>query len=693
MNQFSCSEQERILQDYIQAYDSTKEIPRALYGIGANTIYLLENLEGYNIVCIIDSHSYGQIINGYNVYSHNDKIIRKIQEIVIVAAYISLPIIYERIKHIENEGIAIKTVFGKLVSECIEEKEQFNKYVYPNEEELIKKINQYDMISFSALDVLLNSRLLYRDDLFELIEIELLKFSINVNFKENRILSEQKAYDKYKKNTKISNIYEELKLILNLEDDLLNEIYNIELKVTRDNIFSRKSGLKYLNLAIEKNKIIILNVVTYLEFEFVKEILEKNNINNYDNLIISYENNTLKTDDTLYIVSECINKEKIFCYMNYYDMLLNSNSKEILDKIQNISDKWLVGDIFTDIFDSPFALNKYEGKIQINDTKILSKLCLFPLVLKFTLFSINLYSTIDNPKILYTARDGYLFYKIYEEVRKLDKFKKLPKSEYILASRQALKVPNMLTEENIKERFENIFETEDLNMIENMIYKRFNINLNLSNYDIITNKELLYEVISKKDEIIENAKKERKEYLNYLNQFQLNDFVNIILFDLVTRGTISYNFSKIVNKKIIPICLGVQKINNNHINLKEYNSLFGYDYSYNKCGYFFLREFLHFENIFSEDNGCFIKIKNNKPIFAKEKLRGINFEKVHNEIIIETIDKIKKYDFVFLNNISPEIVDILSKTILDDYSVRSKAILEITKKIDPLEDAYATLEE
>lgn len=685
-------EQKQILKDFKNSYNETKEIPRALYGVGSNTQMLIEYFTSYNIKCIVDDSSVGESIKGFNVISSKN-IIGVVKEVVIVAAYQFLPSIYKRINFLEKEGIILKTVFGDKVSKCIDNRDSTKDYQYPSEIDLLEKVASYNIVSISIFNVLLNRRLLENHELYKLIQLELVCNKIEVDFYNNRILAEKLAYQRYLENTKISNIYEEMNKILQLEDNVLEEIYRIELVIFEKNLNVRKAGLNIFNLAKEEKKEIILTVQTFFEKDFIEEILQRNNICGYNQITIYTKNVKEYDPEILYINDEDCHEINHFQFINYWYMIKNSNISGLIDNIKTLSDKWLIGSIFTEVFDSPFELNKHKGKICISNTNTFAKMCLSPIVLKFTLYSIALYSTSPNCKILYTARDGFLFYNIYNKIRNLKGFMSLPESEYVLASTRGVKVPNMLTEKDIIESFENIFNVDDMSMIEQMIFIRFNVRLDLSKYDKISNSDLLKEVLLKKDEIIKNANEERKEYLDYLVQFKLNDYENIIVFDLITRGTVFYNFSKLINRKIIGCCFGMPKLLPRVTESVDFEGMLGLDYTYNQYKYFFLRNPMLYEDIFSEDRGRFIKIKNRTPIFMKEKSKGDGFKQIHDEIIKDVVKKVDDFDFDFLNDISLSLVDNLLKLSLDDYSYKEKSIKSLLKYDTLIEDAYLTYEE
>lgn len=96
-------EDQFVLQCFEKAFGERKNKAYVLYGIGKNTKYLLEHLEGYNIVGLMDAQSIGSHVYGYPVLS-KEQVALKADVIVIIARAAVQKIIYNRIKDLEIVG-------------------------------------------------------------------------------------------------------------------------------------------------------------------------------------------------------------------------------------------------------------------------------------------------------------------------------------------------------------------------------------------------------------------------------------------------------------------------------------------------------------------------------------------------------------------------------------------------------------
>src|ERR1700690_1239701 len=105
---------------FLSSFDTTFKAfrdtgtPIALYGIGEKTKLLLENIQGFKIVGLMDKDAVGQTIYGQPVLSHRD-VIGNVKVIIIVANMSVASLIYQRIECLKTEhGIDILYVNGTI---------------------------------------------------------------------------------------------------------------------------------------------------------------------------------------------------------------------------------------------------------------------------------------------------------------------------------------------------------------------------------------------------------------------------------------------------------------------------------------------------------------------------------------------------------------------------------------------------
>ena len=114
-------ENQKVYRLFDNCFFKYKNVPIVLYGLGINTKYLLEEAKAYNIVGISANDRIGETIYGKEVMPI-EAVPGKAKIIVIIAQAKSIKTIYERIKHIEDTGIMIFDLYGRMLKEYYDNK-------------------------------------------------------------------------------------------------------------------------------------------------------------------------------------------------------------------------------------------------------------------------------------------------------------------------------------------------------------------------------------------------------------------------------------------------------------------------------------------------------------------------------------------------------------------------------------------
>lgn len=707
--------QKELLKCFEEYYGNTKNKPRAIYGVGKNTDFLLDNIEGYNIVCVMDSKTEGQNFKGYPVLSC-EEVVGKIEEIIVIANLINCEIVYHRIENIEKHNIIIKNYEGVELRNLVDIKKDGTYNYKGTHEELVNKIENADVVSFDMFDTIIQRKVLLPVDIFSLVEYELEKENIYVNFKENRMLAEQNAMHNDGICWNYHNIYNQLQKILDIDDDLISKIKDLEFEIELKYIIPRKSGVSYLNKAVEQGKTIYITSDMYYPKEYLEKILTNNLIKGYKEILVSCDFGKSKCGGDLYdIIKEKEIDKKIlhigdnfnsdiksatkkgldvFYFISVHDMIIHSNFSSMYKKIISIADSCLVGDLFSKIFDSPFVLSKYSGRLYLDNTKVFADMIIIPLFTKAMLFCIDYYSTKKNPIALYIARDGYIFYNIHERLKANPKYSHLPTSKYFLGSRRALTITNLDTEEDILELMEKLdFQNNNYSEFETVAFERFGIEMD-SNSKKITNKEdLLNRLILRKDEILDNAKKEKLEYLKYIDQFDFKQYEEIILFDIIVfLGNAFIGLNKLLNQKIYGLAITDYRTGKKLDDyLVEYKYIYQFivddlvSYSNGYREYkTLINSFFIYENICASNEGQFIKFENGEPVYRDEPKKTEGFLATQKYVEMAVADKMLEYDEKFLKSINPYLIEEISTMFTKKFAVLNKSLSEYINLDDPL---------
>ena len=108
-----------------------------------------------------------------------------------------------------------------------------------------------------------------------------------------------------------------------------------------------------------------------------------------------------------------------------------SDARILYDLADSLNEKTLVGYVIARLFNNPFVWNGGQPKLRIGNFLDYGML-LAPIVIQYIIQIENLLDTHTYEGVLFLARDGYLFKKIYDKIHVPGKVK----SHYILSSRK-----------------------------------------------------------------------------------------------------------------------------------------------------------------------------------------------------------------------------------------------------------------
>lgn len=470
-------------------------------------------------------------------------------------AYVMERIMIELVKNNKFDYAVYNEKEGKfLLNNQIKNLDDYTKNDKKNSTDFLKTFN---IISFDIFDTLITRKIFEPDDLYYLIESKINKnIKFNDTFINIRKNAENIARNKLNKDVNIYEIYDEVKNLTQLKEEEVVQIMNLEIELEYELCIPRYDMLDIYNELLKNNKQIVLVSDMYLPKDIIAKILEKCGYKNWFDLLVSCEVNKRKDSGTMWdfyykkygksktihigdneesdIHKLCCLNKNCFHVMNPKKMYMLSNYY-YGDKL-NIDEKFILGLIFNKgIYNSPFGLKE---KI---DLKKFGYSVLGPIFLQFTLW-LNKISK-DYDEILFFSREGYYLQKIYNLINNEKK------SKYFYISRRAITVANIFEERDIlnilntfyKGSLKNLF----LNRLGIYIYDEIDIEIELPR-DISLVKEYIKKY---SHNILENAKYERKNYLNYIkNTIDINK--KILAVDLGYSGTAQYELSKFLNKKI-----------------------------------------------------------------------------------------------------------------------------------------------
>jgi predicted HAD superfamily hydrolase len=563
--------------------------------------------------------------------------------------------------------------------------------------ELIRKIDNFDIISFDLFDTLLYRPVLSPINIFEYIEEKIINNIDNIeliDFVNYRRKAEKIAFEENIKKgigeVNIDEIYKKFRILTNLNKETVEKIKNIEIKVEKKFIYTRQTGINAYRYALLKNKKIIFISDMYLPKDVLESILEKNGINKYDRFFLSNIHKKKKHSGEIYKeVIKHYDKSKIlhigdnikgdikeaekwnintFYLKKSMDVAKETRGYKIweknIDKL-DVDFKFILGIIFNKFFDNP-CIN-FHNKTLFNGSAFnLGYAGLGPLLLGFVKWLIE--DAIENgiENLYFLSRDGKIMKDAYDILSKY--YKNAPKSYYLLCSRRNIHICKIKSMKEIIDilNIDIAYGTSLGFLLEN----RFNINKNefekilekVDNdykdidYDTKVSKENLSRILSFIQKyfyelILKKAEEQRILYLEYLKEQNLFSNKKKAVVDIGYAGTMQEGLYKITNEKIAGYYLitfqkAVERIIKKGLIAKGFLGNF---IDRHNTFHPFPKYVPLYETLFSTEETSFIKIikKENKlvPIFAieskKENIRKKIVKKNHEgaiEFINDTIN-------------------------------------------------------
>lgn len=191
-------------------------------------------------------------------------------------------------------------------------------------EQFVKRLLNYDVISFDMFDTLVIRPFTQPKDLFLLLQAELdyLDFA-NIREKMERIAKERAFVEKGIREVDIYDIYFQVNKYTNIDiDEGVNKEFEIEYDLCLPNPYM----LKVYRMLKEQNKKIIVTSDMYLTSNQINKILKKCGYDKFDNIFISCEYSANKSGKGLYkiISAKYENKSIIHIGDNYKNDILNA---------------------------------------------------------------------------------------------------------------------------------------------------------------------------------------------------------------------------------------------------------------------------------------------------------------------------------------------------------------------------------
>ncbi|WP_157752302.1 hypothetical protein [Pseudobutyrivibrio ruminis] len=557
-----------------------------IYGTGRMTATLVEKNDKFHIVglCDRDAEKIGSELYGMRVLSQAEA--EKMADVIVINTSPSYwNTIYSRIK---DWNIPIYFKNGKRA--IIEERDiASNSYWEIKENKLINEIRKYDVISFDIFDTLICRQYCNDIDLFRLIEK---KTRCNdIDFVSMRKSGAARA----EVNANLTEIYQIISSELEGLGLNTQEIMNLEWAMDYSMMVPRKKLVEICKRVIHEKQVIITSDMYYSKQQ-ISAILRNVGIDIADNnLYISCEAKASKEDGSIWkIVKKDYPESRIlhigdneesdvkkpqkygistFWVMSPWKMFEESSIGELSKDILSLHSSLQMGLINSKIFNDPFNLAESKGYLSCLSVQDIGFCLLGDMAYTFSDWLIEKCQQENICELGFFSREAFFLIKQFEHLRKL-KNCIVVKAKEIKISRRAIMNAAIFSREDIEDALSFPYK----GTVGELLYDRFNIqSKDFDGRPAEILKKDAYELntfIDKyEDEILQEAQRQRNNYLSYLKKIELANDITVV--DSFIYGSTQYYLSKVMNNNLSGLYMLINKCEDNRcIQGKKIDSCF-----------------------------------------------------------------------------------------------------------------------
>ena len=418
----------------------------AVYGLKLNAQAVYWNFPE-RIFCFLDRDLHSGSFCGLPIIQLEDLPRYDIHVVVIASSLPAEPYIYKRIHDFcEEHGIVIYGLYSGRLESRVMGKELSAK---ENEKAaLYEAIATHDVISFDIFDTLLMRRVLYPTDVFDIVEYRLRKQGIDVPcFKNYRVQAEQgdRAHKGF------AGIYQALREMLGWTDSQAEIAMHEEMVVESQVLLPRPGMADMLSHAHDIGKQVLLVSDMYLPTEFLQKMLTEYGLTCYDEIYVSADRGTGKGEQLFELVkaehpgvsylhigdnatvdgwSARVHGFDTWLIPSALQMFSKTEIGPILSLVRNLNDRLLLGFFAVQTYGNPFKLT------QIATVPQFARYFMAPLATQYVFWLLQKTRKQCFEAVLFAARDGWLFRRLYQEAIEAWGLKNNPHGIYFYGSRK-----------------------------------------------------------------------------------------------------------------------------------------------------------------------------------------------------------------------------------------------------------------
>lgn len=705
--------QQRLGAVFEHNFSFLRGVPIALYGVGQYTKMLLETVENFQIVGLMDERMTGQTIYGLPVLSREQ--VRSMARAVILVANLSVsPVIYHRLCEWADEAeMPIYYLNGLSPAKediCLGK----NPYWTRTAHDLKVSMAEHSVVSFDIFDTLIMRACLHPEDIFYLMASQLPPAFAN-RFPTIRKQAEHICYRHHSKYFTLDMVYQVLEEQLSVPHELVQQWKQLEIDTEQRCWLPRREMLCLFREAVASKQRVLLVSDMYLGEIWLKKMLQTFGIEGYCHLLVSCDIQKDKYDGSIWPYIRTLYPQESILHIGDNDLVDIERPREYgidtwkiasareLMQWSGISKNWKTerGGMTAGLYaaksmNSPFAISKHSGKLVIDSMYDLGYLCFGPLVAAFTCWLWKTAQEQQMEVLLFAARDGYLLKQIYQLIQEINGCKS-PKAVYFLTSRRAACVAMLRTEQDIRFVIEHVVNVSSMT-VHDLLQHTFGIQakredpyINQTIAEIGKPAVTAYILTHYCADILAHAKKERNGYQHYVQSLHLPEKKGFINF--VCRGVTQYAVEQILQQKMTGYYFAGEELENIMPDHRRIFAWYGKDKSTHTSRESLLMQYLYGEVVFSAPQGQLLYFApDGTPVYNARSKSFQPIEECHKGItqyvrdMIHSVPDLLSYDWsletvdqVFGSMTSPRVIlsDVVKKNFIlkDDITGKTTTLI------------------
>lgn len=533
----------------------------ALYGLSEVTGEIVSAFPKGAFLGLLDGFQTTGEMYGLPILSLEEAQSSDVEHIVIVARAQSVRIIANRIRGFcRAYGIGLWDSEGDDLLVEAKQMEMDHPYFALSPEAVKEAIRTHEVISFDVFDTLLMRRTLYPTDVFHLLEKRL----DMPGFARARMGVEHALY-REKPQPTLMEIYAGVKDELSLSAETVEQLHAAELALERQVLLPREDVVGLFRYALELGKRVCIISDMYLSKGELEDLLHHHGIHGYHGLYVSSDRGTGKCADLFSLFQAEVGAASYLHIGDNIEADVESARAHGMDAIELksalslaeisawnaiesqcdcLEERLLYGQVLAQVFNSPFALHGSKGRPTVDTAYSLGYVLLAPIAIAlFTWVVRQAMGKADT--ILWSARDGYLFFRLFSLLERLFPSEAFPVSHYFYTSRMAAASAAVFDEDDVEKVAAIPFSGSPRELME----KRFF--LDAEDVEEIQDGEMLPAYVMRHARVIlERASELRENYLRYTEALGLPQSGHIAFFDLVSSGSCQLAVEKVLGRKI-----------------------------------------------------------------------------------------------------------------------------------------------